>query len=53
MGQGGDKRSGIEEGRAEEKLNMIKNLLQAKTPIECIIAATGWTKEKILELAKE
>ena len=44
---------GREEGREEEKMSFIKSLLSVKTPIEFIIKATGWSEEKILELAKE
>ncbi|MBQ9487900.1 MAG: Rpn family recombination-promoting nuclease/putative transposase [Selenomonadaceae bacterium] len=40
------------EGREEGKLDMIKNLLSVKTPIEFIVKASGWTKEKILEIAQ-
>ena len=43
---------GVEQGHAEEKISMVKHLLGAKTPLEYIIAATGWTKEKILSLAE-
>ena len=42
---------GIEKGREDEKFEMVKNLLFAKTPLEYIVAATGWSEEKILELA--
>ena len=40
---------GIEEG----SFKMVKNFLLAKTPIECIKVATGWSEEKILQLEKE
>ena len=43
---------GLAEGRTEAKLDMIKNLLSVKTPIEFIVKASGWTKEKILEIAQ-
>ena len=46
---------GLKEGRAEgfleSRIEMIKGLLLAKTPLKCIVAATGWSEEKILELA--
>ena len=42
---------GIEKGREKEKFEMVKNLLLAKTPLKYIVAATGWTEEKILKLA--
>ena len=41
---------GIEQGIERERFAMVKNLLRAKTPIEYIIAATGWTEEEILKL---
>ena len=44
---------GRKEGRAEKALEMVKNFLKVKTPIEYIIAATGWSEEKILELARK
>ena len=43
---------GIERGRKENQLSMIKNLLAVKTPIEFIVKATGWSEEKILNLAE-
>ena len=43
---------GIEQGRAEKTLEMVRNLLKVKTPIEYIVAATGWSEEKILRLAE-
>lgn len=46
---------GLKEGRAEgfleSRIEMIKGLLLAKTPLKCIVAATGWSEEKILALA--
>ena len=44
---------GHAEGRAEERFDMIKNLLLAKTPMEYIKNATGWSEEKILQVEKE
>ena len=41
------------EGREEGKIEMVKNLLLAKTPLKYIIAATGWTEEKILNLIEK
>ena len=41
-----------ERGREEERLELIKNLLSVGTPIEYIIKATGWSKEKLLEFRK-
>ena len=35
----------------EERFELVKNLLLAKTPMKYIIAATGWTEEQILKLA--
>ena len=43
---------GIEQGRKENQLSMIKNFLPVKTPIEFIAKATGWSEEQILKLAK-
>ena len=31
-------------------IEMIKNLISVGTPIEYIIKATGWSKEKILQV---
>lgn len=42
---------GREEGREESKIEMVKNLLLAKTPLKYIVAATGWSEEKILTFA--
>lgn len=41
-----------EEGREESKIEMVKNLLLAKTPLKYIVAATGWSEEKILKFAE-
>lgn len=43
---------GRKKGRKEERFVLVKNLLKAKTPIEYIITATGWSKEKILEVGE-
>ena len=42
-----------EDVREESKIEMVKNLLLAKTPLKYIVAATGWNEEKILKLAEE
>ena len=48
---------GLKKGRAEgfleSRIEMIKGLLLAKTPMNCIVAATGWSEEKILALAEK
>lgn len=44
---------GIEKGREEEKFEMVKNLLLAKTPLKYIVTATGWNEEKILKFAEK
>ena len=41
------------QGRAEERVEMVKKFLAAGTPIEYIIKATGWTKEQILQLQQD
>ena len=45
--------AGVEQGCDEEKISIVKKLLLAETSIEYIIAATGWTEEKILSLTEE
>jgi len=40
------------EGAEKERIQMIKNLINVKTPIEYIIKATGWSEEKILQVLK-
>ena len=47
------KEEGRDEGREESKIEMVKNLLLAQTPLKYIVAATGWNEEKILKLAEE
>ena len=44
---------GEERGRAEERIEMVKNLLAAKTPIKYIVKATGWSENKILQLKND
>ena len=44
---------GREVGREEGRFDMVKNLLKVKTPIDYIVAATGWSKEKIAQLSEE
>lgn len=44
---------GLAQGRAEKALEMVKNLLLAKTPMKYIVAATGWSEEEILALTKK
>ena len=41
-----ERQAWIEEGQ----FAMVKNFLRVKTPIEYIVAATGWTEEEILKL---
>ena len=41
-----------EEAREENTIEMVKNFLKAKTPLKYIVAATGWTEEKILKFAE-
>ena len=40
------------EGRTENLLEVVTKLLQIKSPIEYIVAATGWDEKKILQFAK-
>ena len=42
----------LEKGREEKAIEMVKNLLMAKTPLKYIVAATGWSEEKILKFAQ-
>lgn len=42
-----------DESREEGKIEMVKNLLLAKTPLKYIVSATGWSEEKILKFAGE
>ena len=42
----------IEQGRQENQLSVVKNLLALKIPIEVILKATGLSEEQILSLAK-
>lgn len=43
---------GLAKGREQERLVLIKNLLNAGTPIKYIEAATGWSEEQILASIK-
>ena len=42
---------GVQQGAKQNKLEMIKNLIKAGTPLNFIEAATGWTEEQILAVA--
>ena len=42
---------GFKIGRAIEKFSLTKKFLEVGTPIKYIVAATGWTEEKIRKLA--
>ena len=42
---------GIEEGRVETTLELVKNLMLAKTPLKYIIQATGLTKDEIIKIS--
>lgn len=42
-----------EETREENTIEIVKNLLLAKTPLKYIVAATGWSEEKILKFTGE
>ena len=44
-------KEGHKQGQAEGRIEMVKNLLLAKTPLKYIVAATGWTEEQILKIA--
>ena len=44
---------GLEKGLEKGSFKMVKNFLLAKTPIEYIKVATGWSEEKILQFEKE
>ena len=46
-GIGIGRKEGIGIGREEERQKLVKNFLKAGTPIEFIMAATGWTEEQI------
>ena len=43
---------GEERGREKGRFELVKNLLNVGTPLEYIINATGWSKEKLLEFKK-
>lgn len=40
-------------GEAKKQIEMVKNFLKAKTPLKYIVAATGWTEEKILSFSEK
>ena len=42
-----------EEGREEERSALVRNFLKAGTPINFIMAATGWTQEQINKVAQQ
>ena len=42
-----------DEVREENTIEMVKNFLKAQTPLKYIVAATGWTEEKILKFAEK
>ena len=41
------------EGKEEGKIEIVKNLLFAKTPLKYIVTATGWSEDKISSIKKE
>lgn len=41
------------QGREEGRIEMVKNLLAANTPIKYIVKATGWSEKKILQLKND
>ena len=43
----------LEKGREEERSTLIRNFLKAGTPINFIMAATGWTQEQINKVAQQ
>ena len=43
---------GIEQGAKQTKLEMVKNFVKAGATLELIKAATGWTEEQILAVAR-
>lgn len=47
------KKEGRKEGKQEEKIEIAKNLLKEKVPIEIIVKTTGLKKEEVEELEKE
>ena len=44
---------GLAEGETKKALEMIRNLLSESASIDLISKVSGWTKEKIIELAKK
>ena len=43
---------GLNEGRKEKAIEMVKNLVAVGTPMEFIIKATGWSEEQILQISQ-
>ena len=46
-----EREEGRTEGRAEERLEMVKKLLKVGASLDIIKKATGWSEEKLLEIA--
>ena len=44
---------GEAKGETKKMLEMVKNFLAVGTPIEFIVKATGWSKERILKTAEQ
>ena len=44
---------GLAKGHEEERTSLVESLMRVGTPVEYIIAATGWTEEKILSLTEK
>ena len=40
-----------EKTREENTIEIVKNFLKAQTPLKYIVAATGWSEDKILKFA--
>ena len=53
IGMAKGRAEGMAAGAEKNKFEMVKNLLLAKTPLKYIVAATGWSEEKILQLAEK
>jgi len=45
-------RKGLQEGRQEEKIELARNLLREKSPVDFIAKVTGLTLEEIKQLAE-
>ena len=41
-----------DEAQEEKAIEIVKNLLLAQTPLKYIVAATGWSEDKILKFAQ-